>query len=109
MKWKKPQFRDCENLESSHVYPVEQPVYVNEQVNVEGRLITRQVVKTINRREQEEGNKVVDFCLENQIAIGSLGLQSSVCYGADRTDNILNAASAAMENMDKAAAAAAAE
>lgn len=95
----------CNNEHVTHEYPTEQPVYVAEQTQVDGRLLTKQVVKTIDRRQQEEGNKVTDFCLENQIAIGSVGLRSSVCYGADATDRILAGAEEAMRNMDAAAAA----
>lgn len=98
-------FPYCANLESTHLYNEEQPTFVNEQIVVDGRVVSKMVVKTINRREQEAGNKVTDFCLENQLAIGSDVLKSCVSYGADATDNILKGAEAAMKHMDAAIAA----
>ncbi len=90
-----------------HHHDVVQRVFTTEQISVEGRLLNRLVEKTVNRQVQEKPNKVSDFCLENQIAAGSVGLNSFRTAGADILENSESRISAATAALDAAAAAAA--
>lgn len=86
-------------------HDVVQTVFTTEQISVEGRLVNRLVEKTVNRQEQEKPNKVSDFCLENQIAAGAVGLNSFRTAGADVLENSEARISAANAALDAALAA----
>lgn len=83
-------------------------VFVREQKTENGRIVSRLVEKTVDRQELSKGTNFLDYCLENQIAIGADGLRTPVFLGSSDIDSTLSSLDAAGANMDSAAAAAAA-
>jgi hypothetical protein len=84
--------------------PTEMRIYAHESVQADGRVTSRLVEKTIDARELNAGKCVFDFCLENQIAVGSLGLQNSFTLGRENLDGVdagINDALAALDAADK--------
>lgn len=57
-------------------------ILVIEQVSIDGVLSSRQVYKTVNPAEISQFN-AVDFCLQNQIMIGSVEKLRPVTLGGD--------------------------
>lgn len=84
------QFAHVENSDIPLVdgYSVEELSFVNEKVTENGRIVNRSVVKTVNRSEALKAFKVTDFCLENQIAVGSDGLNKYITLSGVSLDKV---------------------
>lgn len=82
-------------------------VFAREEKTVNGRIVSCLVEKTVDRQERSKGTNYLDYCLENQIAIGAVGLRSPVFLGSSDVDSTLGKLDAAGAKMDAAAAASA--
>ena len=89
-----------------HPAPTEMSILAQEQVVENGRIIKRMVEKTIDRAEESANTNYLDYCLENQIAVGSKGLQQRVFAPSGDVDATLNHLDELGKQMDDAAAAA---
>ena len=80
-------------------------VFSREQITENGRIISRLVQKTVDRQECSKGTNYLDYCLENQIAIGADGLKSPVFLGSSDVDSTLGKLDAIGASMDSSASA----
>lgn len=95
--------------QDQHPAPTEMTVLRSEQVVIDGRVVRRMVEKTIDRAKESEGTNYLDYCLENQIAVGSTGLRQRVFAPSSDIDSTLNILDDLGAQMDAAAAASSSE
>ena len=95
MKQKIPRVHHCYTPFCDHDFSCARPrkttqrEFVSEDVCVDGRIIRRTVEKTIDMSEKLRGLSVNDFCLDNQIAVGSVQNFQPVVYPSQNPDAVI--------------------